>query len=196
MTQKGKRKRKRRAGWTPPPKSAQAVASEREWARRKALAAVPAVPRRRQIIGISAFGLAAVGLFLLFLLPSRSLVADLRSRGVPVVAEVVDTTDNRYDDLSEVVVRFRGFEGEVETWLHDWGGQYPEGLSVGTDIMVTFDPQDPSRVLPSGWVAEPPLVTTPMLVVAVCGFPFVVLPWFVMARRQRLLRRRARIMAE
>ncbi len=62
--------------------------------------------------------------------------------------------------------------------------------------MVTFDPQDPSRVLPSGWVAEPPLVTTPMLVVAVCGFPFVVLPWFVMARRQRLLRRRARIMAE
>ncbi|MFE6716702.1 DUF3592 domain-containing protein [Streptomyces albidoflavus] len=196
MTQKGKRKRKRRADWTPPPKSARTLASEREWARWKALAAVPAVPRRRQIIGIFAFGLAAVGLFLLFLLPSRSLVADLRSRGVPVVAEVVDTSNNKYDDLREVVVRFRGSEGEVETELHDWGGRYPEGLSAGTDIMVTFDPQDPSRVLPSRWVADPPLVTTPMLVVAVCGFPFVVLPWFAMVRRRRLLRRRARIMAE
>ncbi|RZE57013.1 hypothetical protein C0Q98_18780 [Streptomyces albidoflavus] len=37
------------------------MALEREWARRKALATVPAVPRRRQIIGISAFRLAAVG---------------------------------------------------------------------------------------------------------------------------------------
>ncbi|MFF8567124.1 hypothetical protein ACF06N_19420 [Streptomyces albidoflavus] len=46
MTQKGKRKRKRRAGWTPPPKSTQALASEREWARWKALAATPAVPVR------------------------------------------------------------------------------------------------------------------------------------------------------
>ncbi len=81
MTQRGKRKRKRRADWTPPPKSARTLASEREWARRKALATVPAVPRRRQIIGISAFGLVAV----------------------------VDTPNNKYDDLSEVVVRFRGF---------------------------------------------------------------------------------------
>ncbi|MFF8489937.1 hypothetical protein ACF06O_03780 [Streptomyces albidoflavus] len=62
--------------------------------------------------------------------------------------------------------------------------------------MVTFDPLDPSRVLTSKWVADPPLVTTPMLVVAVCGFPFVVLPWFVMVRRRRLSRARARIMAE
>ncbi|AGI89930.1 hypothetical protein OG330_18855 [Streptomyces albidoflavus] len=51
-------------------------------------------------------------------------------------------------------------------------------------------------MLTSRWVADPPLVTTPMLVVAVCGFPFVVLPWFVMVRRRRLLRARARIMAE
>jgi hypothetical protein len=74
-------KRKRRADWTPPPKSARTLASEREWARRKVLATVPAVPRRRPIIGISAFGLAAV----------------------------VETSNNKYDDRSEVVVRFRGF---------------------------------------------------------------------------------------
>lgn len=51
-------------------------------------------------------------------------------------------------------------------------------------------------MLTSRWVADPPLLTTPMLVVAVCGFPFVVLPWVVMVRWRRLLRRRARIMAE
>ncbi|MGW4969356.1 hypothetical protein [Streptomyces albidoflavus] len=51
-------------------------------------------------------------------------------------------------------------------------------------------------MLTSRWVADPPLVTTPLLVVAVCGFPFVVLPWFVTVCRRRLLRARARIMAE
>ncbi|KJK35498.1 hypothetical protein UK15_30575 [Streptomyces variegatus] len=77
---------------------------------------------------LAGFGLflLCVGMALFFLLPSRSLVQDLRSRGVSAAATV-----------------------------SEYAGMLPE-TETGASVIVTYDPEAPSRVLTQGWVADPP----------------------------------------
>ncbi|MFJ9603261.1 DUF3592 domain-containing protein [Streptomyces althioticus] len=185
---KKKKRRPRRENWTRPPLSAERRAAEEEWRRSRAALNRPPLPQKRLIATL--FGLALVTLtaFLMFLLPGRSLVKDLRSRGISVVAEVTAASKNKYGDAGNVKVRFDGPDGTVETELHDWGGKRPEGLRAGAAVPVTYDPQEPTRVLTTRWVEDPPTATLPMLVTAVLTPLLLSGAVFLVVRRRRLLK--------
>ncbi|GAB2458752.1 DUF3592 domain-containing protein [Streptomyces incanus] len=191
----GKKKRRTRADWTPPPKSAEREALEAEWRRRRFQSRQPLVPKRRVILGVFAMSLITGGMFLGFLLPSESLVSDLRSRGVSVWAEVTASPRDKYGNPGNVKVKFDGPEGEMETSLYDWGGMRPEGLTPGGLVSVTYDPRDPARVLTTAWVKDPPMMTLPMLVVLLIFLFFLIGSIVGLIRRRVLLRRREQIAA-
>ncbi|MFD9152017.1 DUF3592 domain-containing protein [Streptomyces diastaticus] len=190
-----KKKRRRRDDWTPPPKSAARLAAERDMRQFKALQSLPPVPQRRVILVGYGMALLLFAMFLGFLLPSLWVVEDLRSRGVPVAAEVLDTSNNKYGDVSKVEVRFEGPDGAVETELHDVAGKYPEGLFPGAVVDVTYDPRAPGRALTTGWVENPPMVSSPLLVTGALTPPVLGLAVFITIRRRRLLKERKRITA-
>ncbi|MFE4399801.1 DUF3592 domain-containing protein [Kitasatospora sp. NPDC056808] len=190
-----KKKNRRGEDWTPPPKSAERLAAEGRWARDAELARLPPVPPRRAILGMFAMGVVALAVFLGFLLPSQFTVDDLRSSGVTVAAEVVDTRTNKYGDLSAVEVRFRTPSGEVEAELHDWGGKQPEGLSPGSTVSVTYSPQDPKTVMTTGWVVDPPGMTFPALVCLLVTVFLTVVPTLAAVRRFVLLKKKEKIVA-
>lgn len=85
--------------------------------------------------------------FLVFLLPSQSLVNDLRSRGVPIAAEIMASPKNKYGEAGNIKIRFSGPKSEVEIVLSDWGGKRPEGLLQGAVVPVICDPQETTRVM-------------------------------------------------
>ncbi|WP_158713700.1 DUF3592 domain-containing protein [Streptomyces sp. NRRL WC-3626] len=91
-------------------------------------------------------------LALFFWLPSRTLVHDLRADGVTVVATVIGVDDQpRY-----VRVRFaQGPRSSAEEELWDYAGMLPD-VHSGDSLTVTYDPDDPSHVLPHIWVIDPP----------------------------------------
>lgn len=140
---KKQKRRPRRENWTRPPVSAEKRAAEEEVQRLKAAIRQPPLPQRRLIAALFTVAVITFAAFLVFVLPARSLVNDLRSRGVSVAAEVVSAPKNKYGGAGNVKVRFAGPDGEVDTELNDWGGERPEGLREGTAVLVTYDPGNP-----------------------------------------------------
>ncbi|MBQ0973432.1 DUF3592 domain-containing protein [Streptomyces griseoincarnatus] len=185
----GKKKRSQ-GDWTPPPKSAERQAADREVRNLRAAVRQPPLPQRRLILALIALALATFLVFLVFWVPAQTLVSDLRSRGVAVVAEITTSPKNKYGEAGNVTIRFNGPRGEVETVLTDWGGKRPEGLLPGSAVPVTYDPQDPSRVLTTEWVEDPPGMTLPMLVTLVLTPVFLVGVILLVVRRRTLLRER------
>ncbi|QCD57542.1 hypothetical protein CEB94_23830 [Streptomyces hawaiiensis] len=103
---------------------------------------------------LAGFGLflLCVGMTLFFLLPSRSLVQDLRSRGVSAAATVIGV------DSKPKYIRVRlvsSPKAGTEAKLSEYAGMLPE-TETGASVIVTYDPEAPSRVLTQGWVADPP----------------------------------------
>ncbi|GHA49215.1 hypothetical protein GCM10010303_70670 [Streptomyces purpurascens] len=103
----------------------------------------PPLPQLRVIlVGFGLF-LLCVGMALAFLLPSQSLVQDLRSRGVSAAATVVGV-DSQPKYVKVRLVSSPKAGTEVELW--DYGGMLPE-TQTGASMIVTYDPEDPSRIL-------------------------------------------------
>ncbi|MFH9065781.1 hypothetical protein ACH4GM_31945 [Streptomyces coeruleorubidus] len=129
----------------------------REEARKSAARAAgwkprPKLPQRRAILAMSGVFLLCVGITLGLWLPSHSLVQDLRSRGVNSAATVVGV------DSKPKYVKVRLVSGPragSEVKLSDYAGMYPD---VHTDaaLVVTYDRDDPSRILARAWVVDPP----------------------------------------
>ncbi|MER7841348.1 DUF3592 domain-containing protein [Streptomyces sp. NPDC096040] len=182
-----KRRTKRAQGdWTPPPKAAEQKARLDE-TRRKAADARRPVPQRRLIATLIVLSVLVFGGFLVFFLPSHTLVSDLRSRGVATWAEVTSSPRDKFGSPGNIRLRFDAGKREVDTELSDWGGKRPDGLTAGSSVSVTYDPHDPTRVLTTAWVKHPPAMTLPMLVCLVLSPFFLAGAIFLTVLRHRLL---------
>ncbi|MFE4420226.1 DUF3592 domain-containing protein [Streptomyces sp. NPDC056817] len=184
----GKKKRSRDA-WTPPLKSAERQAAETELRKLRAGVRQPPLPQRRLVAAIFLMAVAAFGIFLVLWLPSHSLVGDLRSRGVTVAAEIVASPRDKFGGPGNIRIRFDDPKrGSQETALSDWGGRRPAGLVAGSSVSVTYDPRDPSRVLTTKWVQNPPTMTLPMLVSLVLAPVLLAGAIFLAIRRHTVLK--------
>lgn len=180
-------KRKRPQGeWQQPAKSAERQALEEELRRLRSRVRQPTLPQRRLIATLFAVSLVAFGAFLVFFLPSQSLVSDLRSRGVATWATVTSAPRDKFGSPGNIKIRFDAPKGEVDTTLSDWGGRRPDGLVPGNLVSVTYDPHDPTRVLTTAWVKHPPTMTLPMLVSLVMGVLLLAGATLVTIRRRIL----------
>ncbi|MFF5314908.1 hypothetical protein [Streptomyces massasporeus] len=89
---------------------------------------------------------------LVFVLPSRSLVQDLRSHGEGAAATVIGVDSKpKYVKVRLVSSPKAG----TEVKLSDYAGMLPE-TETGASMIVTYDPEDPSRILAQSWVEDPP----------------------------------------
>ncbi|GAA2323118.1 hypothetical protein GCM10010234_81560 [Streptomyces hawaiiensis] len=145
-------KKKRKAGASQhqlPPHMEQArkaIAEAKAWKPR------PKLPQRRVIWAISGIFLLCIGLSLALWLPPHFLVQDLRSRGVDAAATVVGV------DSKPKYVKVRlvtGPEAGTEVKLSDYAGMYPD-THTSASLVVTYDRDDPSRILTRAWVEDPP----------------------------------------
>ncbi|MDT0613564.1 hypothetical protein [Streptomyces lancefieldiae] len=89
---------------------------------------------------------------LFFWLPARSLVDDLRSNGSTVAATVTGV-DNKPKYVKVRLVTGPRMGAEVK--LSDYAGMYPD-VNTGDSLLVTYDTEDPSRILSDSWVTNPP----------------------------------------
>ncbi|EFL34075.1 predicted protein [Streptomyces viridochromogenes DSM 40736] len=89
---------------------------------------------------------------LAFILPSRSLVQDLRSRGESAAAQVI-VVDSKPKYVKVRLVSSPEAGTEVKLW--DYAGMLPE-THTGASMIVTYDPEDPTRILAQSWVEDPP----------------------------------------
>ncbi|PWI11365.1 hypothetical protein DIZ27_07565 [Streptomyces sp. NWU339] len=71
----------------------------------------------------------------------------------------------------------------------------PEGLFQKAVVSVTYDPRDPTRVLTTAWVKDPPMMTMPMLVALLAFLFFMAGTIFITIRRRVLLKKREQIAA-
>ncbi|MFJ5731583.1 hypothetical protein [Streptomyces paradoxus] len=86
-----------------------------------------------------------------------------------------------------VEVRFvSGPQMGEEVKLTDYAGMYPES-SPGGSILVTYDPEQPSRVLSRDWVEDPP-ANLPAYGTSALTLVFLSLATAVTIRRIRILR--------
>ncbi|MCX5060617.1 hypothetical protein OOK12_27070 [Streptomyces sp. NBC_00452] len=157
--------------------SRQAAIRMAEWKRR------PKLPQRRVLLGGFSLFLLCVGMALALWLPSQSLVHDLRSRGVTAVATVVGV------DSEPTYVRVRlvsSTEAGTEVKLSDYAGMYPD-THTGKSMLVTYDPEEPSRILAQNWVANPP-PNLPTYGTSALAFVFLGLTVAVLLRRRWVLR--------
>lgn len=134
---------------------------------------------------LAGFGLflLCVGMVLFFLLPSRSLVQDLRSRGVSAAA-TVSGVDSKPKYVKVRLVS--GPKAGTEVELSDFAGMLPE-TQTGASMIVTYDPEDDSRILAQSWVADPP-ANLPAYGTSVLAFVCLVLTAAVTWRRLWILR--------
>ncbi|MFB7459816.1 DUF3592 domain-containing protein [Streptomyces sp. NPDC056188] len=184
----GKKKRSRDQ-WTPPPKSAERLAAEAELRKLRTGERQAPLPQRRLVAAIFLMAAGAIAAFLVLWLPSHSLVDDLRSRGVSVAAEIVASPRDKFGSPGNIRIRFDDPErGAQETALSDWGGRRPAGLVEGSSVSVTYDPRDPSRVLTTKWVRNPPAMTLPMLVSLVLAPVLLAGATFLAVRRRTVLK--------
>jgi hypothetical protein len=108
----------------------QGVAKAEAWRPR------PPLPQRRVILAGFGLLLLCVGMALFFLLPSRSLVQDLRSRGVSAAATVIGV------DSKPKYVKVRLVSRPKEGTLSEYAGMLPE-TETGASVIVTYDPEAP-----------------------------------------------------
>ncbi|MEU1938650.1 DUF3592 domain-containing protein [Streptomyces coeruleorubidus] len=149
MNKKKQQQRRPADNYQLPPKAErarQAAASVAEFKPR------PQLPGLRVVWACIGLGALCAGMVLVLWLPSRSLVEDLRSRGVTVAATVTDVdTKPRY-----VKVRFvQGSERGTAVELSEIAGMLPDA-HAGESMLVTYDPTNPSRILAHDWVMNPP----------------------------------------
>jgi len=176
-----KKKKKRPADhYRLPPraeKARQAATKMTDWKPR------PILPQRRVILAGLGLSLLCVGMALALWIPSQSLVQDLRSRGVTAAATVTGVDSKpKY-----VKVRFvSGTKSGTEVKLSDYAGMYPDTRS-GASILVTYDPEDPSRSLAHYWVEDPPM-NLPAYGTSALAVLFLVLTLAVVLRRRWILR--------
>ncbi|MGX1560293.1 hypothetical protein [Streptomyces sp. NPDC055506] len=124
----------------------QEVAEARAWRPR------PPLPQIRVILAGVGLVLLSIGMTLFLWLPSRSLVQELRSHGVSAAATVVDVDSKpKYVKVRLVSSPKAG----TEVKLSDYAGMLPE-TQPGASMIVTYDPEDPSRILAQSWVEDPP----------------------------------------
>ena len=147
MTKK-KRKRPAEQYQLPPhvKRSQQEVAEARAWRPQ------PPLPRLRLMLSTFGLCLLCVGMVLSLALPSHFLVQDLRSRGVSAAATVVGV-DSKPKYVKVRLVSSPQAGTEVKLW--DYAGMLPE-TQTGASMIVTYDPEDPSRILTQSWVKDPP----------------------------------------
>lgn len=113
----------------------------------------PELPQRRLIAAALGMFLLCLGMALFFWIPARSLVHDLRANGVTVAATVTGS------DNKPKYVKVRYIQGEnagKEFNLSEYAGMLPD-LRADDALLVTYDSEDPSRVLSRSWVTSPPL---------------------------------------
>ncbi|MEU0893236.1 DUF3592 domain-containing protein [Streptomyces massasporeus] len=104
------------------------------------------------ILAIFGLFLLCLGMILTFVLPSHFLVQDLRSRGVSAAATVVGV------DSKPKYVKVRlvsSPQAGTEVKLSDYAGMLPE-TQTGASMIVTYDPEEPSRILTQSYVKDPP----------------------------------------
>ncbi|GAA2763782.1 hypothetical protein GCM10010103_28230 [Streptomyces paradoxus] len=145
-----KKKRKPRTGQHQLPphvkEARKAVAEAAAWKPR------PKLPQRRVILAMSGISLLCIGIALALWLPSYYLVRDLRSRGVDSAATVVDV------DSKPKFVKVRLVSGPRagdEVRMSDYAGMYPD-THADASLVVTYDRDNPSRILARAWVEDPP----------------------------------------
>ena len=148
MTKK-KRKRPAEQYQLPPhiKRSHQEVAEARAWRPQ------PPLPPRRLILSMFGLCLLSIGIVLSLTLPAHFLVQDLRSRGVSAAATVVGA-DSKPKYVKVRLVSSPKAGTEVKLW--DYAGMLPE-TQTGASMIVTYDPEDPSRILTQSWVKDPPI---------------------------------------
>ena len=148
MTKK-KRKRPAEQYQLPPhiKRSHQEVAEARAWRPQ------PPLPPRRLILSMVGLCLLSIGRVLSLTLPAHFLVQDLRSRGVSAAATVVGA-DSKPKYVKVRLVSSPKAGTEVKLW--DYAGMLPE-TQTGASMIVTYDPEDPSRILTQSWVKDPPI---------------------------------------
>lgn len=143
----------------------------------------PKLPQRRVILGGFGMFLLCVGMALALWIPPNSLVRDLRSSGVTAAATITGV-DSKPD---YVKVRFvNGAESGIEVKLSDYAGMYPD-THAGASMLVTYDPEDPSRSLAHDWVEDPPL-NLPVYGTSALALLFLTLAVAVVLRRRWVLR--------
>ncbi|WP_217140664.1 hypothetical protein [Streptomyces sp. AC627_RSS907] len=151
--------------------------------RRAALRPRPYVASNRTLLGIFCSFILCAGLAFAFWLPSRSLVHDLRSSGSNAAAVVI-AIDNK---PKYVKIRFlTGTASGTEVKLSDYAGMYPD-VANGDSMLVTYKPNDPSRVLSKSWVSAPPANLPAYGMSAGAGF-FLVGTIVAVLRRRWVLR--------
>ena len=112
----------------------------------------PKPPQRRVILTGFGMSLLCLGMTAVFWFPAHALAEDLRSRGVTSAATVVGV------DSKPKYVKVRlvsGSRAGEEVMLSDYAGMYPDAHRDEA-MLVTYDPQQPSRVLSRDWVEDPP----------------------------------------
>lgn len=143
----------------------------------------PKPPQRRVILAGLGMSLLCAGMTAALWLPPHFLVQDLRSRGVTSAATVVGVDSKP----KSVTVRFvSGPQRGDEAQLWDYAGMYPEARP-GVGLLVTYDPDQPSRVLSHGWVEDPP-ANLPAYGTSALTLVLLSLTTAVVVRRVRILR--------
>ncbi|MFI8890102.1 hypothetical protein [Streptomyces paradoxus] len=143
----------------------------------------PQLPQRRVILAGLGMSLLCVAMTAGLWLPAHSLVRDLRSRGVSSAATVVEV-DSRPKFVKVRFVSGPRAGDEVKLW--DYAGMFPEA-TPGEAILVTYDPEQPSRALSHGWVEHPP-ANLPAYGTSALALVFLSLTTAAAIRRVRILR--------
>ncbi|MCT7352112.1 hypothetical protein N4P33_07980 [Streptomyces sp. 15-116A] len=141
------------------------------------------LPQRRLILGLFGLFTLCLGMALFFCLPPQTLVQSLRERGI-TTASTVTGVDNK---PKYVEVRFmQGSDKGTVVRLSDYAGMLPD-TRPGELLLVTYDPNDPSRSLAHSWVTDPPANVPAYGMFALTGF-FLLGTVGVALRRRWILR--------
>ncbi|MEW2611160.1 hypothetical protein AB0937_13295 [Streptomyces sp. NPDC047880] len=144
----------------------------------------PKPPQRRVILAGFGMSLLCLGMTAAFWFPAHALAEDLRSRGVTSAATVVGI-DNKPQYVKVRLVSGPRTGDEVE--FSDYAGMYPD-VHRDEAMIVTYDPQQPSRVLSRDWVEDPP-ANLPAYGTAALTLLCLSLTTTAVIRRLRILRR-------
>lgn len=177
----GKKRNKRPSDqYRLPPK---VVAAQRSAARVAAFRPRPVVPQRRVVLALAGLFLVCAGLASVLWFPAHSLRDDLRSGGTTVAARVVGVDDKpKFVEVRLV----QGPDEGTRVRLSEYAGMLPD-VRTGDSLLVTYDPEEPSRVLPRGWVTDPP-ANLPAYGTAAIALLCLALATAVALRRRWILR--------
>ncbi|MEU9183943.1 DUF3592 domain-containing protein [Streptomyces sp. NPDC048484] len=179
-----KQKRKTSKGkWQLPQHVEDSNAFSIELAAREAELRRPIFPQLRFILAGLGMSLLCLGIFLALLLPAKALTDDLDDRGITTSAVVTEVDDKP----KHMKVRFDNSNGTTKADMSEFAGMLPD-VKVGENLRVTYDSEDPSRVLSQAWVENPPYLSLPILGTAALTLLCTALMVAVILRRRWYLR--------